>query len=206
VGFDRSLTKADLDAALVAERRDQLPGGRVGAHLNRIWLAPPAHAASVVGWARENRALDPTGTFLHFGALLATTPFVVPVAVAAGRQVAKGGGVDPARLVADASKALGDAPSTATGVRNVLATLRNIGLFIGSAERPLGTRPPVPKPLAGWFTHVVLVARRAYEVTDDAWRTAPELGLLGARPTGGVQRYPHFDLHMKDGRTLVRER
>lgn len=219
VAFDRALTRAALDVALevaaaggtkadLAERLAPVVGekeasGRTRAHVARVWLAPPAHAAPLIGWAVEHRDLDPGRTVLHHVASLATTPELVPVTVLAAKQAAANGGrIDPARIATVAAKAVGSPREVA----NAMATLRELGLLMGTAEQPMAAWATAPKALAGWCTHALLVIRRSLQVDIEAWRDAPELGLLGKRPTGGVLGYPLLDFRGAGGRTVATER
>jgi hypothetical protein len=222
VGFDRALSKAVLDVGLavavdggdraaLTERLATIVSateskGRTRAHIVRTWVSPPARAEGFIRWAVEHRDLDPTHALLHFGALLATEPFVVPIAAGVSRQLEHDGAVDPGRLKKELKRALGDDKAATSGIDNVLDTFRSIGLLLGTAERPLWGRVSVPKALGGWLTHALLLARRAQELEVREWRTAPELGVLGRRPTGGAHGYPLLELHQRGPRTVAAER
>ncbi|MBA2279872.1 MAG: hypothetical protein H0W25_01360 [Acidimicrobiia bacterium] len=222
MGFDRALSKAVLDAglAVAAEGGDRAAlterlstivskteaKGRTGAHVARTWVTPAPRATGFIAWAVENRELDPGRALLHFGALLATEPFVVPIAAAASKQVERDGAVDPDRMKRELRRAVGDDDAAAKGIDNVLDTFRSVGLLLGTAERPLWGRLSVPKTLGGWLTHALLLARHASELEIREWRTAPELGVLGRRPTGGAHGYPLLELHQRGGRMVAAER
>jgi hypothetical protein len=222
VPYDRALTKAALDAGLavaadggekaaLAERLEPIVGhseasGRTRTNVARVWVAPPAHAAGVVRWAVEHREVDPDGVLLHFGALLATTPVAAPVATVAGRHLDRQGVVDPARLATDLAKPLGTDRAATTAIANALETFLALGVLLGTSDRPVGGRLSVPKELAGWFTHVLIVTRRTLAIDVEEWRSAPELALLGRRPSGGVQGYPLLAFHGRGGRTMASER
>ena len=222
MGFDRALSKAVLDAGLAVAAeggdRDALNGavaddgqrdGVQGAYPRprRPHLGGSAGAGCrFISWAVENRELDPGHSLLHFGALLATEPFVVPIAVAVSHHVDRDGAVDPERMKRELRRAVGEDKAATTGIDNVLDTFRGIGVLLGTAERPLWGRLSVPKPLGGWLTHALLLARQAQEIEIREWRTARELGVLGRRPTGGAHGYPLLELHQRGPRTVAAER
>src|SRR4051812_23996294 len=103
--LDRGLTLEQLDLAFEISRADPDPRtnrrtltvalrdlvsdqeaeGKTKKCLTRVWLNPPPAAAPMIGWAREHLATGIDRRILHFGATLATFPFVGVVTKVVGQ-------------------------------------------------------------------------------------------------------------------------
>jgi hypothetical protein len=82
--------------------------GKTKKALTRIWVQPPEPARAMIAWAIDNQHLDPKRVVLHFGAMLATFPFVGVVAGILGRQLRHESAVEPRRVRSDTRLVLGD--------------------------------------------------------------------------------------------------
>lgn len=222
--YDRALTPELLDVGLrvateaagspdarrllTVALRDQVAGqesdGKTKKALTRIWVRPPEPARTMIAWAISNQHLDPGHAVLHFGAMLATFPFVGVVAAIVGRQLRHDGVVEPRRVRADTRLVLGDRSSVDVGARKVVTTMRYLGLLEGAGRNSLqcGDRPKVPADLGGWITHALLLTRQIGAVGLDELSRAPELATLtvyGGRPNG----YQLLEAHAEGSRTVA---
>lgn len=193
----RRLTMALRD--LVSEQEAE---GKTKKCLTRVWLNPPPEAAEMIAWAREQTLPRSARPVLHFGALLATFPFVGAVARVIGQHLQTEGSVEAAVVRAEVRRALGDRSSVDVAARKTYTTLRNLGVFEQRSQLLVPTIPLViPDSLGAWIAHAVLLTRRADSLQLTSLASAPEL-LLAAVPS--ALRRPTYTLVRLDGSALLR--
>jgi hypothetical protein len=198
---------ADARRLLTVALRDhvspQEAQGKSKKCLTRVWVSPPPEAKAMIEWAVEHQAEADDRAALHFGALLATFPFVGTLAGIVGRQLHLDRAVDPAAVKAEARTLLGDRSTIDVGARKVLTTMRYLGLLQGPGGGPLAparTARMAPE-FAGWLMHGLLLTRRAESVGVAEVTRAPELSLLEVGQS--VSLYPFLEFHTENGRTIA---
>lgn len=222
--LDRALTPALLDIALrvateAGGRKDarqlltialrdhvsaQEAEGKTKKCLSHVWVHPPEPAREMIHWAIKHQDIAPDRAVLHLGAILATFPFAGAVAAIAGRQLHLDGSVD-SRLVREEARAvLGDRSTIDVGARKVITTLRNLGLLGGSNGHrlSLGSRPVVPRDLAGWMRHSVMLTRQATAVGVESTSRALELATLTLENVGSGG-YALLEIHAEGRRPVA---
>lgn len=134
----------------------------------------------MIAWAREQTLPRSARPVLHFGALLATFPFVGAVARVIGQHLQTEGSVEASVVRAEVRRSLGDRSSVDVATRKTYTTLCNLELL--QHQRPLllaPTEPPqVPDALDSWMGHALLLTRNADSMPLTSLRGAPEF--LGA--------------------------
>jgi hypothetical protein len=225
--LDRGLTIEQLDLAFEISRADPNPRtnrrrltvalrdlvsdqeaeGKTKKCLSRIWLNPPAEAAPMIDWAREHLAgVDRRA--LHFGAILATFPFVGVVARVIGQHLQTEAQVKARRVREEVRRSLGDRSSVDVGARKTYTTLRNLGLLsqVGQQLQPPSERLKVSDAdVTAWLSDAVLLTRKVESLSASTIRSAPEL--FGLNLAAVQQRsYPFLDAHTNDGQLLLAAR
>lgn len=180
----RRLTMALRD--LVSEQEAE---GKTKKCLTRVWLNPPPEAAEMIAWAREQTLPPSARPVLHFGALLATFPFVGAVARVIGQHLQTEGSVEARVVRAEVRRTLGDRSSVDVGARKTYATLRNLGLLDQDGQVLRPRKHPLPLAnanLRAWLGHALLLTRQADAMRESSVRSSPELlGLeLGQMSSG----------------------
>ena len=99
--------------------------------LTRVWVAPPANAQPMIGWAIEHQDQFADRRALHYGALLATFPFFGSIAAAVGRQIHIDGAADRRTVRTHARVTFGEREFIDAGASKSLRTMRNLGLLDG---------------------------------------------------------------------------
>lgn len=171
--------------------------------LTHVWVVPPPAAKPMIRWALERQHNFVDRRALHFGALLATFPFVGSIAGAVGRQLHLEGTVDPRAIKAFARATFGEREFIDQGARKTLATMRYLGLLEGPKRGPytLGAQPAAPQVSSRWFLHALLLTRQVGSLGADDITRAPELALLKLEPPGS--EYPFLEMHAENGRTVA---
>jgi hypothetical protein len=223
--LDRALTPELLDLAfgiarsagdrpdarrlLAMSLRDQVSAqeaeGKTKKCLTRVWINPPEAARDMLRWAIDHAHLDPARRVIHFGALLATFPFVGAVAAIVGRDVGLDGSVTPAEVRRRACLLFGDRSSVDVSARKVYTTFRYLGLLAGPNQGPLTVpeRLVVPHELAGWVAHALLLTRGVDALDARDLTSAPELFPLKATGNGS-SGYPLLEAHAEgNSRTVL---
>lgn len=197
----RRLTMALRD--IVSEQEAE---GKTKKCLTRVWLNPPADAEEMISWAARLGIPQGDRAVLHFGALLATFPFVGAVTRILGHHLQTEGSVDAAVLRGELRRSLGDRSSVDVAARKVYTTLRHLGLIdqIGQVLRPASDVTRAPDELSGWLAHALMLTRQADSLPVSSIRNAPEF--LNVADLGGTQRsYGLIEAHAgTDGAVLVR--
>jgi hypothetical protein len=178
--------------------------GKTKKGLTRIWVRPPEAARPMIAWGVAHQHLVPARNVLHFGAMLATFPFVGTVAAIIGRQLRHDGVVEPRQVRRDTCLVLGDRSSVDVGARKVVTTMRYLGLLEAADGKVLTCARPmaVPAGLGPWITHALLLTRQVEAVGIDELSRSPELATLdvaNGRPNG----YPLLDAHAEGSRTVA---
>jgi len=196
----RRLTMALRD--LVSEQEAE---GKTKKCLTRVWLNPPPEAEAMIRWAREMTVPRSSRHVLHFGALLATFPFVGAVARVLGQNLQTEGTVEASTVRTEVRRALGDRSSVDVAARKAYTTLRNLGLVEQHAQTLSLAKPSViaPDQLSGWLTHALVLTRQINSLPASSVAGAPELlGLLQA--VSAHRSYPLLEPHAQaDGLVLV---
>src|SRR5436853_5127126 len=104
--------------------------------LTHVWVVPPPSARTMIRWAVEHQREFSDRRTLHFGALLATFPFVGSIAAAVGRQLHLEGCADPRAVKGLARATFGEREFIDAGAMKTLATLRHLGLLEGPRGGP----------------------------------------------------------------------
>lgn len=196
----RRLTMALRD--LVSEQEAE---GKTKKCLTRVWLSPPPEAAAMISWARAQSVPRTARPVLHFGALLATFPFVGAVARVIGQHLRTDGSVEAAVVRTEVRRALGDRSSVDVAARKVYTTIRNLGILEQNGQTLCWAAQSVAAPveLGGWLTHALLLTRQVEAVSVSGVAAAPEL--LGVLDSPPAQRsYALLESHSQgDGLALV---
>lgn len=197
----RRLTMALRD--IVSEQEAE---GKTKKCLTRVWLNPPPEAAEMIAWARAQALPRSALPVLHFGALLATFPFVGAVARTIGQHLQTEGHVEAASVRAEVRRMLGDRSSVEVAARKAYTTLRNLGIVQqrGQVLESSAEVMAVPAVLGPWLSHAVLLTRQAESLPSTSVGSAPEL--LGLQlPTTSLRSYPCLESHTHaTGAVLVR--
>lgn len=195
--LDRALTCAQLDLALrvgqddpqmetnrkrltLALRdlvSDQEAQGKTKKCLTRVWLNPPEGAAQMIVWARTGDWPPETVRFVHFGALLATFPFVGVVARIVGQRLNLDGRAFAPDVRADVRRRVGDRSAVDVAARKAYTTFANLGLIakVGQTIQPAETLSNVPAVLGAWAAHALMLTRQADAVPITSLASAPEM-------------------------------
>jgi hypothetical protein len=226
--LDRGLTLEQLDLALEiactnpdpqTNRRtltvrlrdlvsDQEAEGKTKKCLTRVWLNPPPEAAQMIGWARENLASNLDRRVLHFGAILATFPFVGVVAKVIGQHLQTESRVELRRVRDEVRRILGDRSSVDVGARKTYTTLRNLGVLrqVGQQLQPPLARQVIADPIVvAWLSDAVLLTRQVESQAASTIRSAPELFPCSLTATH-ERAYPFLETHNNAGQLLVAAR
>lgn len=171
--------------------------------LTHVWVVPPAPAREMIRWAIEHQHELTDRRTLHFGALLATFPFLGSIAAAVGRQVHLDGAVDRRSVRAFARSTFGEREFIDAGASKSLATMRNLGVLDGPKDGPyrVSSRLLVPPSFSGWFLHALALTRQAESVRVAELSRAFELTSLDVEPAASP--YPLLELHAENGRTVA---
>lgn len=165
---------------------DQEAEGKTKKCLTRAWLNPPDEASDVIAWGRVHVPARTALPVFHFGALLASFPFVGVVARTLGQHLRREGSIRAQDLRSEVKRIVGDRSSVDVAARKAYTTFRNLGLL--DMEDHL-LRPAKSMPAAGdlssWLFAAVLCSRQATESPLSTLLTAPELlGLVVDRTVG----------------------
>ena len=171
--------------------------------LTRVWVAPPASAQPMIGWAIEHQDQFVDRRALHYGALLATFPFFGSIAAAVGRQIHIDGAADRRTVRTHARVTFGEREFIDAGASKSLRTMRNLGLLDGLRDGPyqVGARPLVPASLSSWFLHALILTRQVESASVGDLSRAFELSFLEIVPS--TPPYPFIELHAENGRTVA---
>lgn len=158
----------------------------------------------MIRWAIDHAQLNPERRLVHFGALLATFPFVGAVAAIIGRRVGFEGSVRPFDVRAQTCLLFGQRPSVDIAARKVYTTFRHLGLLAGPPSGPL--RVPeeivVPDDLGGWVAHALLLTRGVEAIDSREVTSAPELFPLKAKGNG-FRTYPLLEAYAEGSNRTV---
>jgi hypothetical protein len=171
--------------------------------LTHVWVAPPAPAREMIRWAIDHQNDFADRRALHYGALLATFPFVGSIAAAVGRQLHLDGMVDPRAVKGFARENFGEREFIDAGALKTVATMRNLQLLEGPRGGPyvLGAQPTAPRDASGWFLHALVLTRQAESTDVEGVLRAYELATLKLEPVSSS--YPLIELHTETGRTVA---
>jgi hypothetical protein len=171
--------------------------------LTRVWVAPPANAQPMIGWAIEHQDQFADRRALHYGALLATFPFFGSVAAAVGRQIHIDGAADRRTVRTHARVTFGEREFIDAGASKSLKTMRNLGILDGPRDGPyhVGVRPLVPASLSSWFLHALILTRQTESASVGDLSHAFELSFLEIVPS--APPYPFLELHAENSRTVA---
>lgn len=175
---------------------DQEAQGKTKKCLTRVWLNPPTDAAAMIAWARGREIRPDAAAVLHFGALLATFPFVGVVARVVGQHLSTEGEIRASTAREEVCRIVGDRSSVDVSARKAYTTFDHLGLIQrdGQVIRPVAERLSVPNELSAWMAHAVLLTRRAESLPMSSIRSAPEL--LGIHLPGALgSLYPLTTVH-----------
>lgn len=199
---DPTTNRRKLTMALRDITSEQEAEGKTKKCLTRVWLNPPPAADEMIRWARGRNVPRGDRAVLHFGALLATFPFVGAVARILGMHLQTEGTFEAGALRAEARRLFGDRSSVDVAARKAYTTLQHLGI-ISQVERAfVGVEISVGEELAGWLAHAVMLTRQAESIAASSVLTAPEL--LGVRAQGSQRAYPLLVGHAAaDGVVLV---
>lgn len=202
---DSRTNRRKLTIALRDHVSEQEAEGKTKKCLTRVWLNPPAEAVDMIAWARLQDFPQPMRPVLHFGAILATFPFVGTVAKVVGQHLKTDGHVSALAVRAEVRRLLGDRSSVDVAARKAYTTFRNLGLLQqeGQVLRPAGRSFVVSNPLlSAWLGHAVLLTRQVESQPLSMLTNAPEL--LGIElPAMRVGNYPLVESHSQIGSPLV---
>lgn len=183
---------------------EQEAEGKTKKCLTRVWLNPPPEAAEMITWVRQQDVPESARRVLHFGALLATFPFVGAVARVIGQHLQTEGAIEAPALRAEIRRTHGDRPSVEVAARKVYTTFRNLDLISQSGQSlGPGTALADPGPVVvAWLIHSVLLTRQIESVSVPSFRSAPEmLGLLSSAQFSSV--YPLLETHSQFGEPVL---
>lgn len=196
----RRLTMALRD--LVSEQEAE---GKTKKCLTRVWLNPPPDAAAMIAWARAQPVPRTARPVFHFGALLATFPFVGAVTRVIGQHLRTDGSVEAAVVRAEVRRSLGDRSSVDVAARKVYTTIRNLGIIEQNRQTLswAAQRVAAPADLGGWLIHALLLTRQVEAISVSGVAAAPELlGILDSTPA--QRSYALLESHSQgDGLALV---
>jgi hypothetical protein len=199
----RRLTMALRD--LVSEQEAE---GKTKKCLTRVWLNPPPEAADMISWAREQPLPRSARPVLHFGALLATFPFVGAVARVIGQHFQTEGQVGAMAVRAEIRRMWGDRSSVEVAARKAYTTFKHLELLRQTGQRldPVSPTSIVVEPnLVAWLSHGVLLTRQVESQPFSSVRSAPEL--LGLQiPATPSRSYPLLEAHGQGGAPVVVQR
>jgi hypothetical protein len=187
----RSLTMALRD--IVSEQEAE---NKTKKCLTRVWLNPPQDAVEMIAWALNASIPRGATPLLHFGALLATFPFVGTVARVVGQYIKTEGAANAQAVRSDVRRTYGDRSSVDVAARKAYTTLRNIGVIHQEKQTLLPVEPSLvlPEELTGWMAHALMLTRSAEAIPFSSMTTAPELlgvRVSSVRPTS----YPLVEIH-----------
>lgn len=196
-----------LTVALRDVVSDQEAEGKTKKCLTRVWLNPPPDAAEMIAWARIVDVPDLALPLLHFGAVLATFPFAGAVARVLGQHLLTDSRAEARQVRAEVRRSQGDRSSVDVAARKAYTTFRHLGVVEQTGQvlhAPAGAIQ-VPKLLAPWLSHAVLLTRQAESLPTTSLRNAPEL--LGIQIPGVMVRgYPHLETHSHAGGPVLARR
>lgn len=174
---DPKTNRKKLTIALRDVVSEQEAEGKTKKCLTRVWLNPPPEAAEMIAWAREQTFPRSARPVLHFGALLATFPFVGAVARVVGQHLQTEGSVETSVVKAEVRRALGDRSSVDVAARKTYTTMSNLGLVhrVGQGLHHAGIGICPPSELHGWLVNALLLTRSAESLPATSLRHAPEL-------------------------------
>jgi hypothetical protein len=199
----RRLTMALRD--LVSEQEAE---GKTKKCLTRVWLNPPPEAAEMIAWAREQTLPRSARPVLHFGALLATFPFVGTVAKVIGQHFQTEGSVEAVVARAEVRRMLGDRSSVEVAARKAYTTFKHLELLRQSGHRlePASPTSVIVEPLlVAWLSHAVLLTRQVESQPLSSVRSAPEL--LGLQVPSSISRsYLLLEAHGQGGAPVIVQR
>jgi hypothetical protein len=201
---DPKTNRRRLTVALRDVVSDQEAEGKTKKCLTRVWLNPPPEAERMIRWARHAAVPRPARPILHFGALLATFPFVGAVSRVIGQHLQTEGSVEGTTVRAEVRRSLGDRSAVDVAARKSYTCLRNLGIIEqqGRTLLPLSYVLEVPAELVGWMTHAILMTRSADSLPVSSLVNAPEL--LGLKLDGKVPRaYEALEVHGQPPTSVV---
>jgi hypothetical protein len=171
--------------------------------LTHVWVVPPPPARTMIRWAIEHQGSFPDRRALHYGALLATFPFVGSIAASVGRQLHIEGSVDPRAVKGFARATFGEREFIDAGAMKTLATARHLGLLQGPRGGPyvVGAQPTAPPGFSPWLLHALILTRQVESVGVDELARAHELATVKLEPTS--LSYPLLEMHSENGRTVA---
>lgn len=193
---DPKSNRRGLTMALRDVVSEQEASGKTKKCLTRVWLNPPPAAADMIAWARGQSVDRNTRALLHFGALLATYPFVGIVCRVIGQHVQTEGRIEAAAVRSEVRRLVGDRPSVEVAARKSYTTLRNLGMLRQEAQNLFlpDSPPECPRVLAGWLTHGLILSRQVESIPLSSVLAAPELlGMALSAPD--VRCYPLLESH-----------
>lgn len=171
--------------------------------LTHVWVVPPPPARPMIRWAIENQEAFTDRRALHFGAILATFPFVGSIAATVGRQLHVEGSVDPRAVKTFARATFGEREFIDAGAMKTLATMRHLGLLGGPKGGPyvVGRPASAPSDFSSWFLHALVLTRQADSVATDEISRAHEFAPL--KLESARSPYPLLEIHAENGRSLA---
>ena len=174
--------------------------------LTRVWVVPPTNARAMIRWGIDHQNDITDRRALHYGALLATFPFVGSIAAAVGRQIHLEGAADRRTLKAIARSTFGEREFIDAGASKTLATMRNLAMIDGPKEGPyrIGSRIAVPPAFSSWFLHALALTRQVESVRVADLSRAFELASLDIEPAASP--YPLLEIHAEDGSSVAAAR
>lgn len=193
---DPKTNRKKLTIALRDLVSEQEAEGKTKKCLTRVWLNPPPGSADMIAWARDQKLGRDTRSVLHFGALLATYPFVGAVCRVIGQRLQTERAADAAVVRAEVRRTAGDRPSVDVAARKTYTSLRNLGMLEQTAQTLLRTSEPAvcPRDLTGWLTHALVLTRQSESLPESSLASAPEL--LGVRlEAGNIGCYRLLERH-----------
>lgn len=202
---DPRTNRRKLTIALRDHVSEQEAEGKTKKCLTRVWLNPPAEAAGMIAWARGQDFPRAARPVLHFGAILATFPFVGSVAKVVGQHLRTEGHVAAQAVRSEVRRLLGDRSSVDVAARKAYTTFKNLHFLRqdGQVLRPEEPLFVVSEPLlAAWLGHAVLLTRQVESQPLSMLGNAPEL--FGVElPAMRVGDYPLVERHSQTGADLV---
>lgn len=171
--------------------------------LTRVWVVPPFEAQPMIRWAIDQQEHFTDRRALHYGALLATFPFVGSIAGAVGRQIHLDGAADRRAIRVYARTTFGQREFIDAGASKTIATMRNLDLLDGPKDGvyTLGNLPRVPSGLSSWFLHALVLTRQVDSAAVAELSHASEIAFIDIDPVASP--YPFLDMHAENGRTVA---